>query len=155
MIAAAISVIEEKRERERKERERRGGEGRGRDNDNKDGSNGGPGGRGGRPHTLETKFLRTLAVVDVPVPDEDGDNGGNGGGNDGGSSGGNGNRSNSILSPLIGDVTKKTTRARTTSGYPRGRHRPSLRGRRIMGLCWGGGTMHRGVQICEGHQEVQ
>ncbi len=35
-----------------------------------------PGRRGGRPHPSEKKFLRTLAVVDVPVPDENMDDGG-------------------------------------------------------------------------------
>jgi hypothetical protein len=34
------------------------------------------GGRGGRPHPSEKKFLRTLAVVDAPVPDENIDDGG-------------------------------------------------------------------------------
>ncbi len=63
---------------------------------------------------MEKKFLRTLVVVDVLVPDKNMDNGGNG--RSGNSGGGNGNRSNFILSPLIGDVIKKTTQACTTNG---------------------------------------
>jgi hypothetical protein len=86
-------------------------------------------------------------VVDAPVSDKDWDVGGDGGGGNGGS--GNGNRRNSILSPLVGDVIKKTTQACTTSGSPWGRRRPSSRGMRITGLCWGG-TVCRGVRITEG-----
>jgi hypothetical protein len=156
----APDVIEEEREREMRERERRGGEGGGGDDDDEDGSDGGP---GGRPHPSEKKFLRTLAVVDAPVTDDDGDDGGDGGGGDGGDGIGSNRRRratrkmalvhwwcksesstcifypiNSILSPLIGDVIKKTTRARTTSGSPRGRRRPPSRGRRTTGSCRGG-----------------
>ncbi len=39
---------------------------------------GGRGERRGRSHPSEKKFLRTLVVVDAPVPDEDRDDGGNG-----------------------------------------------------------------------------
>jgi hypothetical protein len=53
------------------------------------------------PHWLA---LRMLAVVDAMVPDEDGDYGSNSRGGNG--SGGNRNGSNSILSPLSGDVIK-------------------------------------------------
>ncbi len=43
-------------------------------------SNGGPGREGGRSHPSEMKFLRTMVVVDVPVPNKDRDDGGNDGG---------------------------------------------------------------------------
>ncbi len=53
---------------------------------------------------MEKKFLRTLAVVDAPVPEEDMNDGGDGGGGDGGGGdGGNGNGTNFILSPLVKD----------------------------------------------------
>ncbi len=41
---------------------------------------GGRGERGGRSHPSEMKFLRTMVVVDTPVPDKDRDDGGNSGG---------------------------------------------------------------------------
>jgi hypothetical protein len=95
-------------------------------------------GRGGRPHPLEGKFLRMLVVVDMPVLDEDRDDGGySGGGNGSGGNSGNGNGTNFILSPLIGNVIKKTSQASTRSGSPQGGHMPSSRGRRITGSCHG------------------
>jgi hypothetical protein len=78
-------------------------------------------------------------MVDALVTDEDRDDGGDGRGNDGGGGdSGDGNRTKFILSQLIGDVIKKTSQARTTSGSLRGRCRPLLRGRRTMGSCHGG-----------------
>jgi hypothetical protein len=62
----------------------RGGERGGGDDEDEDGGDGGPGGRGERPNLSEKKFLRTLVVVDAPVPDKDRDDGGDGGGGDGG-----------------------------------------------------------------------
>ncbi len=53
-------------------------------------------------------------MVDAPVPDEYMDNSGDGGGSNGiGGNGGNEDVINFILSPLIGDIIKKTTRAHT------------------------------------------
>ncbi len=77
----APDVIKKERERERRERERerRGGERGGADDNEEDGGDGGLGGRGGRPHPSEKIFLRTLVVVEAPVPDEDMDDGGDGG----------------------------------------------------------------------------
>jgi hypothetical protein len=77
------------------------------------------GGRGGEGEVREAttfgeKYLRMLAGVDALVPNEDMDNGGDGGGSNGiGGNCGNKDATNFILSPLIGDVIKKTTRAYT------------------------------------------
>ncbi len=83
-----------------------GGEREGGDDDNEDGGNGGRGGRGGRPHPSEKKVLRTLVVVDAPVPDEDRNDGGDGGGGDvGDSSNRNGTKKDL---PSLYDVFSKT-----------------------------------------------
>jgi hypothetical protein len=73
---------------------------------------------------LEKKFLRTLVVVDAPVPEEDMDNGGDGGGGDGGGgNSGDRNGTNFILSPLIKDHPSSYNKWLPPGGRERGRGR--------------------------------
>ncbi len=116
-----------------------GGEREGRDDDDKDGSNGGPGGRGGRLRPSEKKFLRTLVVMDAPVPDEDRNDGGDGGGGDVG--GGNSGDRNG---------TKKDLPSLYDAWLPAGKAQAVVEEEENHGNMPGGGTVRCQVQICKG-----
>ncbi len=93
-----------------------------------------PGGRGGRPHPSEKKFLRTLVVVDVPVPDKDG----NDSGDDGGGDVGSGNSSNR-------NGTKKDLPSLYDAWLPAGKAQAVVEEEENHGIMPGGRTVHLGV----------
>ncbi len=88
----------------------------------------------------EKKFLRTLVVVDVPVPDKDKNNGGNGGG--GNVSGGKSGDRNG---------TKKDLPSSYDAWLPVVKAQAIVEEEENHGIMPGGRTVHRGVKICKGH----
>ncbi len=88
---------------------------------------------------MEKKFLRTLVVVDLPVPNKDRNDGGDGGGGDVG--GGNRGYRNG---------TKKDLPSLYDVWLPAGKAQAIVEEEENHGIMPGGRTVRPGVQICKG-----